>query len=346
MSPSARKSAAVSAPPTERSGVTVREVAKAAGVSMITVSRAINTPQQVSPATLEKVNAAIAALGYVPSLMAGALRLSRSHLVTALVPSMAGSLFAGMLAALTESLDARGYQLMVGQSGYDVPREDALLRAIIGRRPDGIVLTGVMHSPQGRQLLQASGIPVVETWDTTATPIDMLLSVSHEEIGAAVSRYLFEAGKTRQAVLSGDDERARLRAASYVRTALELGLPEPVVLYLPAPTTHAQGREGLRALQRSGTGIDGVFCTSDLMAAGVVTEALVQGLAVPGQLAVVGFGDMDIAASMSPSITSVHVDGAAIGARAAEMIAARAGGLRPATRIVEIGFRIVARESA
>jgi LacI family gluconate utilization system Gnt-I transcriptional repressor len=313
---------------------------------MITVSRAVNTPQQVSPLTLEKVNAAISALGYVPNLMAGALRLSRSNLVTLLVPSVAGSLFAGMLTALTESLDAKGYQLIVGQSGYDTPREDALLRAIIGRRPDGIVLTGVMHSSQGRRLLQASGIPVVETWDATDTPIDMLLSVSHQEIGAAVSRYLYEAGKMNQAVLSGDDERARLRTESFVQTALELGLPEPVVHYVPAPTAHAHGREGLRALQRTGLGINGIFCTSDLMAAGVVTEALVQGLPIPDKLAVVGFGDMDIAASMSPSITSVHVDGGAIGALAAEMIAACANGRRPAESIVSIGFQIIKRESA
>lgn len=332
--------------PVERGKVTVREVARAAGVSMITVSRVINTPQQVSPATLEKVNAAINALGYVPNLMAGALRLSRSNLVTLLVPSVAGSLFAGMLTALTESLDAKGFQLMVGQSGYATPREDALLRAIIGRRPDGIVLTGVMHSPQGRQLLQASGIPVVETWDTTSTPIDMLLSVSHEQIGAAVSKYLFDAGKKHLAVLAGDDERAHLRADSVVRTALELGLPQPVVRFMSAPTTHAQGRQGLRALLDANKQIDGVFCTSDLMAAGVLTEAMVQGLSVPGQLAVVGFGDMDIASSMSPSITSVHVDGAAIGARAAEMIAACANGQRPAESVVEIGFEIVRRESA
>lgn len=330
----------------ERASVTVREVAQAAGVSMITVSRAINTPQQVSPATLDKVTAAIQALGYVPNLMAGSLRLSRSNLVMVLVPSITGSLFGGMLTELTRSLDAKGFQLMVGQSGYDSPREDALLRAIIGRRPDGIVLTGVMHSPQGRQLLKASGIPIVETWDTTDAPIDMLLSLSHEAIGAAVSHYLRDAGKTRQAVLSGDDPRARLRAESLVRAALESGLPEPLVHYLPAPTTHAQGREGLRALQRSGQGIDAVFCSSDLMAAGVLTEAAVQGLDVPRQLAVIGFGDMDIAASMSPAITSVHVDGAAIGAQAAEMIGLRANGQRPAQSVVEIGFRIVARDSA
>ena len=204
----------------ERANVTVREVAQAAGVSMITVSRAINTPQQVSPATLDKVNAAIQALGYVPNLMAGSLRLSRSNLVMVLVPSIAGSLFGGMLTALTQSLEAKGFQLMVGQSGYDSPREDALLRAIIGRRPDGIVLTGVMHSPQGRQLLKASGIPIVETWDATDAPIDMLLSLSHDAIGTAVSHYLRDAGKTRQAVLSGDDHRAHVQGVARAHDVL------------------------------------------------------------------------------------------------------------------------------
>ncbi|CAM4093550.1 LacI family DNA-binding transcriptional regulator [Bordetella muralis] len=329
----------------ERASVTVRDVARAAGVAMITVSRAINTPQAVSPQTLEKVNAAIQSLGYVPNLMAGSLRLSRSHLVTVLVPTIAGSLFSGMITALTRSLGAKGYQLIVGQSGYDMPSEDALLRAIIGRRPDGIVLTGVMHSEQGRQLLKASGIPIVETWDATPAPIDMLLSLSHDAIGAAVSRYLHERGKTRQAVLAGDDERARLRAQSFVRTAVALGSPEPKVIHMRAPTTHAQGRDGLRQLQAMQKDINAVFCSSDLMAAGVLTEAIAQGLRVPDDLAVVGFGDMDFAASMSPSITSVHVDGVAIGEQAAEMIDARANGLWPAQQVVEIGFHIVARES-
>lgn len=337
-------------PPTVRSvsipRVTVREVAQAAGVSMITVSRAINTPQQVAPATREKVNRAVAALGYVPNLMAGSLRMARSNLVMVLVPSIAGSLFGGMLTALGDSLDAKGFQLMVGRSGYDTPREDALLRAIIGRRPDGIVLTGVMHSPLGRKLLKASGIPVVETWDTTLSPIDMLLGVSHEAIGAAVARYLHDRSKTRLAALCGDDERGRVRVGSFVRAAVRLGLRKPLVQIVPAPTTHAQGREGLRALRCMGSGVDAVFCTSDSMAAGVLTEAAVQGLAVPSDLSVIGFGDMDIAASMSPSITSVHVDGEAIGAQAAEMIALRAHGHWPEQISRDIGFEIVRRESA
>ncbi|WP_454688713.1 LacI family DNA-binding transcriptional regulator [Achromobacter aloeverae] len=337
----------------DKGGVTLREVARAANVSMITVSRAVNHPRQVSAVTLEKVNAAIQALGYVPNLMAGGLRSSRSYLVMALVPTIAGSLFGGMLQALTGSLEAKGYQLMVGQIGYDradepsrESREDALLRAIIGRRPDGIVLTGIMHSAQGRQLLKSSGIPVVETWDSTPTPIDMLLSLSHDAIGRAVCDYLHEAGKSHCAILTGDDERAQRRAEGYRRRARELGLPEPVVHPVPAPTTHADGRAGLRAVLARDPSIQAVFCTSDMMAIGVITEAVARGLSLPGQLAVMGFGDTDIAASMTPSLTTVRVDGAAIGATAADMIATRANGRMPPQSVVDIGFSIVKRDSA
>lgn len=139
------------APPSgrDRSAVTLREVAERAGVSMITVSRAINTPQQVSERTRQRVQEAVSALGYVPNLVAGGLRSARSHVVTALVPTLTGPLFGEMVQALTDALELRGFQVMVGQVGYARSREDELLRAIVGRRPDGIVLTGSCTHPRG-----------------------------------------------------------------------------------------------------------------------------------------------------------------------------------------------------
>ena len=165
-------------------GITLSDVARLAGVSAITISRALNTPDRVSPDTLERVRAAVARTGYVPNLLAGALASNRTRLVAALIPTIAGSVFLETVQALTDTLAAKNYQLMLGQSGYSGSREDALLDAIVGRRPDGIVLTGIMHSAQGRRRLLASGIPVVETWDLTPTPIDMLVGFSHEKVGA------------------------------------------------------------------------------------------------------------------------------------------------------------------
>jgi LacI family gluconate utilization system Gnt-I transcriptional repressor len=123
----------------------------------------------------------------VPNRLAGGLASTRSRLVAAVVPTISGPVFLETVQALTEALAEQGYQLMLGQSGYAGSREDALLEAIIGRRPDGIVLTGIMHSAEGRRRLLASGIPVVETWDLTPTPIDMLVGFSHVEVGRAVA---------------------------------------------------------------------------------------------------------------------------------------------------------------
>lgn len=328
-----------------RPAVTLREVARLAGVSTMTVSRAIHAPHRVTAPLRHRVDEAVRLLGYVPNLMANGLRSSRSYLVTALVPTITGSLFSEMVRSLTEALEENGYQLMVGQIGYGRSREDELLKAIIGRRPDGIVLAGVMHSPEARSMLVSSGIPVVETWDTTGTPIDMLLRLSHEQIGREVCRHLHAAGRRHLALLSGRDERAALRERGYLAQAAEFGLQEPVVYRAASPTTHGQGRDGLDYLLRAAPRVDGIFCSSDMMASGVLTQARVRGLGVPERLAVVGFGDLDFAATVVPSLTSVHIDGAAIGGMAARMIADRADGRVPARRIVDIQFSIVARDS-
>ncbi|RZJ59971.1 MAG: LacI family DNA-binding transcriptional regulator [Acidovorax sp.] len=332
--------------PRDRPAVTLREVAERAGVSMITVSRAINTPHQVSERTRLRVQEAVSNMGYVPNLVAGGLRSARSHVVTALVPTLTGPLFGEMVQALTDALEVRGFQVMVGQVGYAHSREDELLRAIVGRRPDGIVITGVMHSPEGRRMLMASGIPIVETWDFTDTPIDMLVGLRHEELGAAVCEHLFAKGRRHLALLSGGDERAARRARGFQAAALRLGLREPAVRLGKSPTTHADGRDGLAALLADAPDIDAVFCSSDMLALGVLTEARVRGITVPGRLAVVGFGDIDFAQTVSPSLTTVRIDGTRMGQMAAQLIADRADGKSVAEPVVDIGFSIVERESA
>ena len=217
-----------SVPPARRArrgggGITLGDVARLAGVSPITASRALNTPEQVAKDTLERVREAVSQTGYVPNRLAGGLASSKSRLVAAVVPTIAGPVFMEMVESLTTELAAHGYQLMLGQSGYAQSREDALLDAIIGRRPDGIVLTGIVHSAEGRRRLLASNIPVVETWDLTPTPIDMLVGFSHLDAAAAVVRHLHGRGRRRLAILSGDDERAVPRRDPQIALATILG---------------------------------------------------------------------------------------------------------------------------
>ena len=326
--------------------ITLADVAKVAGVSAITASRALNTPDKVSADALKRVQTAISRTGYVPNMLAGGLASSRSRLVAALVPTIAGPVFLETVQALTEALAEAGYQLMLGQSGYSGAREDALLDAIIGRRPDGIVLTGIMHSAEGRRRLLAAGIPVVETWDLTPTPIDMLVGFSHEKVGIAVAEYLFAAGYRKLAIVTADDHRAGLRRKGFENTAARLGVSLACTCIVPAPTTLGSGRAGLTDLLARAPDVDAVFCSSDILALGVLTEAQARNFAVPSCFAVFGFGDLGFAGDTFPALTTVRIDGNAIGYQAARFIVERAEGRDIADRVIDLGFSIVKRDSA
>lgn len=332
--------------PRRQRATTVLDVAHVAGVSAMTVSRALNQPQRVPMATRLRVQAAVEATHYVPNLLACSLRSRRSRLVAAILPALGSPVFAETVQALTATLGAAGYHLMLGQSGYGADGEDALLQAVIGRRPDGIVLVGVDHSRQARRQLAGCGAPVVETWDLTPAPIDMLVGFSHAAVGDAVCRFLAGQGRRRLAVVSGADGRAARRTQAFTATAALLGLPAPALVASESPTTLGHGRQALRQLLAQPHGVDGIFCSSDMLALGVLTEAAHQGIAVPGRIGVVGFGDQSFAADAEPALTTVRVDGARIGREAALRVIGRiAGSPSPDPTPLDVGFLIVERQS-
>ncbi len=329
--------------------ITLRDVAKLAGVAPITASRAINTPAQVSADVRRKVDEAVARTGYVPNRMAGGLASARSRLIAAVVPSTVVSVFNETIEALNATLFDAGYQLMLGQSSYSPEREEQLLEAIIGRRPDGIFLTGILPPGKGRTRLLASGIPVVETWDLTPTPIDMLIGFSHAAIGDAVARFLLGKGHRRLALVRAEDDRAGRRAQAFQAAVAQAGAAPVIDINVGAVRTLRSGRDAMgRLLDQAAAsgGVDAVFCSSDLLALGVMTEARARGLAVPGDIAIVGFGDVPFVSDMVPALTTVRINGAEIGERAARCLMARAEGQTVEPRTVDVGFSIIERDSA
>ncbi len=326
--------------------ITLRDVAKLAGVAPITASRVLNTPEQVSVDVRQKVLDAVQRTGYVPNRMAGGLASSRSRLIAAVVPSTVMSVFMPTIEALNDTLFDAGYQLMLGQSGYSAAREESLLEAIIGRRPDGIFLTGILHPGLGRTRLMASGIPVVETWDLTPTPIDMLVGFSHADIGREVARFLMAKGRRKLALIRAEDERADRRASAFIDAVQRAGLAQVAVVNVGASRSLQSGRNALGQLLAQAPDVDAVFCSSDLLALGVLTEARVRGIAIPDQLAIMGFGDVPFAADMAPALSTVHINGVDIGRLAARHLIDRAEGREVAQRVVDVGFSIVERETS
>lgn len=331
---------------TRTASLTLSDVARLAGVSPITVSRALNRPEQLTAETLARVREAVARTGYVPNRVAGGLASNKSGLVAALVPTIASPVFLETIQSLTEELDRSGFQLMLGQSGYDTEREDALLEAIIGRRPDGIVITGIMHSPEARRRLAAAGIPVVETWDLTPTPIDMLVGFSHEKVGAAVADYLHFRGVRNPGFVSANDVRAGMRRQGFVDAAARHGIAGIPAELVPTPTTFGAGRRAFARLVEKHPGMDAVVCSSDMLALGVLTEAQARGIPIPGEMRVIGFGDNNVAADAFPALSTVRIDGTAIGRQAARFIIDRTAGRVIAERVIDLGFKLIARASA
>ncbi len=326
--------------------ITLRDVAKLAGVAPITASRVLNTPEQVSAEVRQKVLDAVQRTGYVPNRMAGGLASSRSRLIAAVVPSTVMSVFMPTIEALNDTLFDAGYQLMLGQSSYSAAREESLLEAIIGRRPDGIFLTGILRPGLGRTRLMASGIPVVETWDLTPTPIDMLVGFSHADIGREVARFLMAKGRRRLALIRAEDERADRRATAFADAVARAGLAPVAVVNVGASRSLQSGREALGQLLAQAPDVDAVFCSSDLLALGVLTEARVRGISIPGRMAIMGFGDVPFAADMAPALSTVHINGVEIGRLAARSLIDRAEGREVAQRVVDVGFSIVERETS
>jgi len=330
--------------PVKNIPVKITDVAAAAGVAPMTVSRVINTPDRVSPDTTARVREAIERLGYVPNLIAGGLSSRKSRMVSAIVPTIAHPMFAEVVQSFTDAMRHAGYQVMLSICGYDETDDESLFRALLGRRPDALLITGSSYSPAALQMLIEARIPVVEIWDVSSRPIDMVIGFEHAQVGATVAGFFLDKGYERFAVLTARDSRAVTRARGFTEAATRAGGTVVMDRAMPAPGTIAAGREGLRALLPALDQRCAVFCSSDLLAFGVITEARVQGVPVPEHLAVCGFGNFELSAMNEPPITTVSLEGAGTGRTAAAFLLRRLAGEGPgeADRML-VPFRIVER---
>lgn len=331
--------------------VTMMDVARTAGVSPSTVSLYLRRPEAVSPAAGQEIAQAIEALGYVPNLVAGGLAAAGSRVVSVIVPSIRNAFFAETVAAMQAELSRDGLQVMLGHSEYSDTDEEALIRTALAWAPAAVVLTGLEHSKGARKLLAAGGTPVVEMWELgDQSPIDMAVGFSHAAVGATAARHFAQQGKQRFAFLGArlaQDRRAAARAKGFVAEACRLGLPEPLILNHPAPATAEAGAQLLGRVQASLPGLEAVACSNDLIALGVLFECQRRGVMVPGDLAVIGFGDLSFSSTSNPPLTTIRPAGDLIGREVARLIHACVQGERPAAgeRIVDTGHLLVERKS-
>lgn len=329
------------------------EVAARAGVSTMTVSRALKRDGAVSEETRRRILAAVEELGYVLDLSAGALSSKRTGFVAVLVPSINNSNFADTARGITEVIEDQGLQVLLGATDYDIEKEEHLVQTMLTRRPDGIIVTDGRHTPRARRMLQAAGIPVVEIWDLPAEPIDHVVGFSNAEASRALVRRLYQKGYRKIGFIGGAsrrDSRGADRRLGYLRAIEELGLPVGrTIAFGDPPISMEQGGQAIVHLIEQWPDVDAAVCVSDLSAFGAIMECHRRGWAVPGRIGIAGFGDFEVSRWAWPRITTVAVNCRTIGLEAGRILLGALDDLQrkrtpmPATLIVP--FEVIERES-
>lgn len=323
----------------------IEDVAAMAGVSPATVSRYLNMPEIVAAATAARISEAIEKTGYVQNLTAGALAGNRSRLIAVLVPDIAQSIFNDTVEAMIEVLSRDRNSVMLALTGSDNSRLVREINMALAHRVDAIILTGIVSDQETRARLRAAKVTVIETWGLAEDPIDVSVGFSHTAAGEELARFLRARGYRRPHLVVPRSPRAERRAGGFISRWVHDGGQEPTRLEVNVPSHFGQGRLSYRALDDLAERPDVVVCGSDWIAQGLIVEAQAAGIRVPDQLAVTGFGNLRLAGDMRPTITSVDIDGAHIAREVMRVLRARALGEK-IEHIIDVGFRVIARESA
>jgi LacI family gluconate utilization system Gnt-I transcriptional repressor len=334
---------------TRLSHVSLKTVAERAGVSTITASRALRGMPIVNEKTRQHIAEIAASLGYVPNRIASSLRSQRSGLVAVIVPTVAGSIFAETVGAISRRLDGTGYQAIIGESTYDIAQEQAVLESLVQRRPDAIIVAGTNHTPATRRLLETLGIPVVEIWELADDPVDSVVGFSNFHAAFDFTRALIDKGYRRFAMASGPlehENRASLRVAGHYRALAEAGLEPGPAVVIPHFLGILRSGQSLLEFIRSHPDVDCLFCTNELIAIGATVQCQRAGIAIPKDLAIVGFGDVEACSIIEPPLTTVHINGAEMGRNAAQLVLDRLAGRGSAGVQIDVRYSFQWRATA
>lgn len=330
----------------------LEEVARMAGVSPITVSRALRNPGIVAEETRLRIAQAVKKIGYVRNLNAGALASRKTTTIGIIVPTIQDVSFAEVIHGFYDTLAEHNYQLLLGVSDYTEEDEERLVRDFLSHRTAGLILTGVSHGPEVRRMLTAMAVPTVEFWGLSQTPIDLCVGYSNFDAAYAMTRHLLRLGYKKIAFVSPligsamrDNDRTRDRRMGHRKALADSGMPVDESLFATGRLDFQSGAAALVELMGKRPDIEAIFFGNDVMAAGALMECQKRGWAVPEKVAIAGFGDSELAIVVQPALTTVRTPRHAMGKRAAELLLERIGGNAQLPKVVDMGFDVIQRDS-
>ncbi|MDJ0992858.1 MAG: LacI family DNA-binding transcriptional regulator [Dinoroseobacter sp.] len=323
---------------------TLQDVAAAAGVSTATVSRCLNSPEQVTARTRERVLSVVRELGYAPNFGARALAAKRTNTIGAIIPTMENAIFARGLQAFQEELAEHGLTMLVASSSYRPDLEEEQIRTLLARGADALLLIGFDRPASVYAHLEQRGTPYVIAWSQKEDPRHIAVGFDNYTAMRALADRVFNHGHKDVAIISApqaDNDRARDRVRAVLDSAADRGLEPQDIRVIETPYSIENGASAMDELMSAKPRPTAVFCGNDVLAVGALGRASEIGLSVPDDVSVTGFDDIEIARIVRPALTTVHVPHRDMGRQAAQAIAAllkgetAAHGLPLATTIME-----------
>lgn len=323
----------------------MEDVARVAGVSPITVSRALSYPEKVKEETRKKVADAVAKTGYVVNSFASSLRSGRSTVVAVFASNVRNPHFADVLLGCTEVLDNKGYQLLTARVGESAEEQRRIIASMAPFRPAAMLFTDMLKADLDRNIIAVQGIPVLEMWDQRTDPVDMLVTISENDAGRTMGRHFVERGYSRIAYAGLLYDRGKRRSEGFIAALREAGRDCELVLSLPKGWEPEVGAAAFDEVLARMPDCEAILFGSDALAVGGLAAARRRGVKVPVDIAVAGFGDIPLSAFQDPPLTTLRLSSLDMGRRAGEMLLARLGGRRVEERIVTYPVHLEVRDS-
>ena len=325
--------------------VRVEDVARVAGVSPITVSRALSHPDKVRDETRQRILAAVNETGYVLNRFASSLRSGHSRIVQVFASNLVNPHFATSIQGTIDAFEGSQFHLMFAQIGYSEMLEVDVVNTALPFRPAGVIFTGVVRAQATREALSKLDIPIVEMWGHSDNPLDMLVGFSNADGGRRMGEHFGERG-FRHIVYSGHTrERGAERIAGFreglARHGAELALVHP----MEGTRGIVDGMGAFDAILDQLPDCDAMFFGTDILAIGAMLRAQERGIPIPGQVAIAGFGGLDFTAHVQPPLTTLNIEGYEMGLTAGRMMLARLNGEAVERPIFDYPITLLERRS-
>ncbi len=327
--------------------VTIEDVAREANVSAMTVSRALRSPEKVSTKTREKIRAVVDRLGYVPDPAASALAAGRTNVIGVIVPSVTNNVFADVMLGIYEQSEGSKWQIQLGNSRYSPLEEERLVRTFLSQKPAGLIITGQDQSKATADMLKSANCRIVQIMECGPDPYDMMIGFSHLDASRAATRHLLKSGYRNPGVLMARlDPRSQRRLEGYKIEAKNAGVYDTRRIVTTArPSSVTLGGELVADLLSKAPDTDAILCNNDDLALGAMFECQRRGLAIPDEIGICGFNDLEMMAAANPSITSVRTHRLDMGRASMKILIDALNGKEPVEPVQDLGFEIMARQS-